>query len=120
MKFTFKLHNQWAVRCVLAILFAGILFAAKAASAQEENTWNLPPAPASAVKTPADDAVKVTSGKFIVERPTLVSAGFEWMIHGDSNRNSKVEVSYRKKGATAWRPALPLMRLQFESIQEEP
>ena len=42
------------------------------------------------------------------------------MIHGDSNRNAKVDVSFRKKGESAWRPGMPLMRLQFESIQEEP
>jgi hypothetical protein len=86
----------------------------------QENSWDLPPSPASAVRTPADDEVQVTSDRFIVERPTLISAGFEWMIHGDANRNAKVDVSFRKVGENDWRPALPLMRLHFESIQEEP
>src|ERR1700734_226591 len=57
-----------------------------------------------------------TSGEFRAEPPTLVSLGFEWHITGDDNRNAKVESSYRKKGESAWRPALPLMRLQREEI----
>ncbi|MGB6846480.1 MAG: hypothetical protein WBE09_16425, partial [Candidatus Acidiferrales bacterium] len=107
-------------RALIGILaFAALLIVAGSAFAQE-NSWNLPPSPASAVRTPADDAITVTSDKFITERPTLISAGFEWMIHGDSNRNAKVEVTFRKKGESTWHPAMPLMRLQFESIQEVP
>jgi hypothetical protein len=60
-----------------------------------------------------DDA---TAGRFTVERPTLVSLGFEWRIAGDDNRNASVEVSYRKHGEDAWRRALPLFRLQNEPV----
>jgi hypothetical protein len=56
------------------------------------------------------------SGEFVVERPTLVSLGFEWKISGDDNRNARVEVSYRKTGDTEWRKGLPLLRLQRESV----
>jgi hypothetical protein len=56
------------------------------------------------------------SGEFIVERPTLVSLGFEWKISGDDNRNARVEVSYRKSGEVEWRKGLPLLRLQRESV----
>ena len=49
------------------------------------------------------------SGEFVVERPTLVSLGFEWKISGDDNRNARVEVSYRKAGQPEWRKALPLL-----------
>jgi len=56
------------------------------------------------------------AGEFIAEPPTLVSLGFEWKIAGDDNRNAKVEASYRRRGESAWRPALPLMRLQREEI----
>jgi hypothetical protein len=56
------------------------------------------------------------SGEFVVERPTLVSLGFEWKISGDDNRNARVEVSYRKAGNAEWRKGLPLLRLQGESV----
>ncbi len=44
------------------------------------------------------------------------SLGFEWRISGDANRNAAVQVSYRKRGETAWHQALPLFRLQNESV----
>jgi hypothetical protein len=56
----------------------------------------------------------VTPGEFVVEPSTLISLGFEWYVDGDDNRNAAVEVSYRKKGETAWRKGLPLLRLQRE------
>ena len=58
----------------------------------------------------------VTPGKFVVERPTLICLGFEWQISGDENRNSSVEVSFRKSGESAWRQALPLLRLGGERV----
>jgi hypothetical protein len=61
-----------------------------------------------------------TAGAFMAEPPTLVSLGFEWRITGDDNRNAKVAASYRKKGESNWRPALPLMRLQREEIGTAP
>ena len=60
----------------------------------------------------------VTPGEFIVDPPTLINLGFEWMIGGDDNRNAAVEVSYRKKGDTQWKRALPLLRLQNEEIYQ--
>lgn len=57
-----------------------------------------------------------TSGKFTVERPTLVSLGFEWRIVGDDNSNAKVEVTYREAGEKRWHTALPLMRLHNEIV----
>src|SRR6185295_8378691 len=58
----------------------------------------------------------VTAGEFLIEPPTLINLGFEWFIDGDDNRNANVEVSYRKKGDTAWKHALPMLRLQGERI----
>ncbi len=58
----------------------------------------------------------VTAGDFIVERPTLMSLGFEWRIAGDENRTATVEVSYRKRGDEGWRRGLPLFRLQNEPV----
>ncbi len=62
----------------------------------------------------ADDATR--PGRFYVEHPTLLNLGFEWPITGDSNRNATVEVKFRKVGETAWRPALPLVRIGGENV----
>jgi len=61
----------------------------------------------------AQDAV--TSGRLYVEPPTLICLGFEWYIGGDDNRNASVEVMYRKKGATVWKEAMPLVRIGDEA-----
>ncbi len=58
----------------------------------------------------------VRAGEFLVDPPTLINLGFEWFIEGDDNRNATVDVSYRRKGETAWRQAQPLLRLQRERI----
>ena len=58
----------------------------------------------------------VAPGEFVIENPTLINLGFEWIIRGDDNRNAKVDVSYRKQGETRWKPGLPLLRLQGERI----
>ncbi len=58
----------------------------------------------------------VTPGRFLIERPTLICLGFEWEISGDDNRNATVELAYRKTGETAWRPALPLLRMGGEKV----
>ena len=58
----------------------------------------------------------ITPGKFVIEPPTLICAGFEWYMAGDENRNAAVEVSYRKKGTTEWKKGLPLFRLNGERV----
>ncbi len=58
----------------------------------------------------------VTAGEFVIDPPTLINLGFEWMIQGDDNRNAAVAVSYRKKGEPQWRQGMPLLRLQHEEI----
>lgn len=68
-------------------------------------------------RAPAQGAPNATvAGDFWVEPPTLQSLGFEWRIAGDDNRNASVKVSYRKVGEARWREALPLLRLQHESV----
>src|SRR5215472_7673216 len=67
----------------------------------------------------ADDANKVRPGEFIVDHPTLINLGFEWVIEGDDNRNAQVEVSYRKRGDAQWKQALPMLRLQGERIYQQ-
>ncbi|MEO8308908.1 MAG: hypothetical protein ABI616_12800 [Pseudomonadota bacterium] len=68
---------------------------------------------AGAARSPGDGVV---AGELIVEPPTLIALGFEWMIEGDDNRNATVDLAYRARGATAWKKALPLLRLQREPI----
>jgi hypothetical protein len=72
--------------------------------------------PASAAPAAKAAANATQAGEFLVEPPTLINLGFEWSIAGDDNRNAKVEVSYRKKGETAWKQAMPLMRMQGENV----
>jgi hypothetical protein len=59
------------------------------------------------------------AGKFTVEHPTLLNLGFEWAITGDANRNAAVAVEFRAVGETAWRPALPLLRIGGERVFRE-
>src|SRR6476646_6063277 len=66
----------------------------------------------------AVDANKVKPGELIIDHPTLINLGFEWIIQGDENRNAQVEVSYRKQGETQWKRGLPLLRLQGERIYQ--
>jgi hypothetical protein len=61
-----------------------------------------------------------TAGELSIEPPTLLSAGFDWVITGDDNRNARVELTYRKKGESAWKQALPLLRLQREWVNGGP
>ncbi len=68
--------------------------------------------------TGAADGNQVKPGEFIIDHPTLINLGFEWLIEGDDNRNAQVEVSYRKHGETQWKAALPLLRLKGERIYQ--
>ncbi|HSP69813.1 MAG TPA: right-handed parallel beta-helix repeat-containing protein [Bryobacteraceae bacterium] len=63
-------------------------------------------------------ADRATAGEFIIERPTLISLGFEWHIDGDDNHNASASVFYRKKGETAWKEGLPMLRMDHERINE--
>ena len=75
-----------------------------------------PAAAASAMQRPGHPLRQTVSGEFWTEPATLRSLGFEWRITGDDNRNAAVQVSYRRKGEQAWHKALPLFRLQNESV----
>lgn len=71
----------------------------------------------TAAQLPAANPVR--AGRFIVEPPTLICFGFEWEIAGDDNRNATVEVSYRASGTSAWKEALPLLRMGGERVFRE-
>ena len=64
----------------------------------------------------AEPAIKTKPGELVIDPPTLINLGFEWLIEGDDNRNAAVEVSYRRKGESQWQQGLPLLRLQGERI----
>jgi hypothetical protein len=79
-------------------------------------------APAAAQRAPnpaPQSANAVEAGELVVEPATLINLGFEWWIDGDDNRNASVAVSFRERGATEWRAALPLTRLHGERIYSE-
>lgn len=57
---------------------------------------------------------RIIPGEFRIEPSTLLCAGFEWAVTGDDNRNARVEVKFREKGAKKWHAALPLMRQNGE------
>ena len=67
----------------------------------------------------AASEVKVKPGEFVIDHPTLINLGFEWVIQGDDNRNAQVEVSYRKQGDPQWEQGMPLLRLQGERIYQQ-
>jgi hypothetical protein len=55
-------------------------------------------APGFGDRAPAQAVVlKVKPGEFVVDHPTLINLGFEWVIQGDDNRNANVDVSYRNR-----------------------
>ena len=59
----------------------------------------------------ADGEDAVRGGELIVERPTLISLGFEWRVEGDANGDALARVQYRKRGEQRWRDYLPLYRI---------
>ena len=61
---------------------------------------------------------KVKAGELVIDPPTLINLGFEWLIQGDDNRNAKVDVAYRRKGDMEWKTAMPLLRLQHERVYQ--
>jgi hypothetical protein len=66
----------------------------------------------------AGAAIKTTPGEFVIDPPTLINLGFEWLTEGDDNRNGTVEVAYRRTGEVEWRQGLPFLRLQGERIYQ--
>jgi hypothetical protein len=63
-------------------------------------------------------SARVTPRDLVIDPPTLINLGFEWLIDGDGNRNASVEVSYRKVGDSAWKKGMPLLRLQGERVTQ--
>jgi hypothetical protein len=75
-----------------------------------------PPRSAASPRSASAGTVRVTPGDFIVDPPTLINLGFEWLVDGDDNRNAAVDVSYRKVGDIGWKKGMPLVRLHHEQV----
>ncbi|MFC1713399.1 chondroitinase-B domain-containing protein [Candidatus Poribacteria bacterium] len=58
-------------------------------------------------------------GAFKIDPPTLKCLGFRWYIDGDDNANASVTVTYRQKGESAWRAALPMLRVNREVANQQ-
>ena len=53
--------------------------------------------PAQAASPPAN-MNKVVAGELVIDPPTLINLGFEWIIQGDDKRDEKADMSYRQHG----------------------
>jgi len=74
-----KSRKTWSTMCLAALVVLRLFSVRDSAAA-------------------ADNGNKVKPGEFVIDHPTLINLGFEWLIQGDDNRNAQVEVSYRKQG----------------------
>ena len=52
----------------------------------------------------------------LLDRPTLMALGVQLPISGDANRDATVSLRYRKVGDVTWKDALPLLRVQPETV----
>jgi hypothetical protein len=90
-----------SIKRIMLTLFACLFAVTAAAAAPSPHAMN-----------------KVKAGELVIDPPTLINLGFEWVINGDDNRNARVDVAYRRKGDTAWKTAMPLLRLQHERVYQ--
>ena len=100
-------------RFLSALLACLIVVAVTMAAEMTQSPQETPPSSSTTA------APQVTPGELVVDPPTLINLGFEWLIDGDANRNAKVDVSYRKVGRAArGRRGMPLLRLQGERVTQ--
>jgi hypothetical protein len=59
-------------------------------------------------------------GPLVAEQPTLHCLGVHWLIGGDANANARVDVAYRRSGATTWRQAESLFRVFRDRMRTPP
>jgi hypothetical protein len=65
----------------------------------------------TAAAAPADTKQnRIKAGELVIDSPTLINLGFEWLIQGDDNRNAKVEVSYRRQPVETGSPPVATAR----------
>ncbi|MGE0757112.1 MAG: hypothetical protein AB7F89_03605 [Pirellulaceae bacterium] len=61
----------------------------------------------------------VIPGRLLIDPPTLENIGIRWLVEGDFNRNATVQVAYRRQGSESWLPALPLLRVFHEIVNQD-
>ncbi len=98
-------------RSLLAMIAASAILAACAGPAIPAEPAPGKPIPGFEIGPEMD---RVEPWRLIVDPPTIENLGFRWYISGDGNRNASVRVAYRRAGTTAWRDALPLLRVHHE------
>lgn len=59
---------------------------------------------------PALAGINTSPGSF-KSHATMYSIGMQWKINGDDNHNATCQTSYRKQGASSWKEAMPLYRV---------
>jgi hypothetical protein len=64
------------------------------------------------------ESLRASPGDLVIDPPTLINLGFEWLIEGDANRNASVAVSHRRVGDSQWRTGMPLLRLHHERVEQ--
>ena len=89
----------------MATMTAAVLLAVHAIGAHSPETTRVQGpqgagGPGRGAQAPPVDSRTVWAGELLIEPPTLINLGFEWLIEGDDNRNAAVAVSYRKTGET--------------------
>jgi hypothetical protein len=47
---------------------------------------------------------------------TISSIGIEWDLAGDADHDATTTVQFRPAGTSAWRPALPLVRVDYNGV----
>lgn len=51
-------------------------------------------------------------GEPVLEPPTLECLGVYWTVHGDDNRNARIDLDWRKAGDSTWHAGPPLLRVE--------
>ncbi len=113
------------LRQSLLLVVGGLILAAcgGTTTAPQAEPSTPPPAAASVPVKPAAGegatANESLPGEPEAEPATFHSLSVRWPIRGDANVNAWVAVQYIKRGDSQWRDALPLFRIDPESISDE-
>ncbi len=76
---------------------------------------------AAAALTLAGSAVaenQTIPGRIELPYPTLTNLAVEWEIKGDDNLDGVVQVAFRAAGESAWRAAMPLVRIPGDNTRD--
>ena len=85
-------------------------------SARSASNWLVALLLAAALPSHASEGNALRLLGLTAQPSTLISAGYEWHVQGDANRNASVRAQYRKVGSARWRDGLAPLRLQGERV----